>query len=107
MKKYKLREHVVLEWYNEWEQFDSSVKWNWITGTLIHIYFEKEHHGYNFQFTLFGLGFFFRYNTDKSLKLFKKWEKESGDIDWSELLSSQENFDKHVEKKSSKLKKVL
>lgn len=71
------KKYVVLTFYNEWEQFDSSVKWNWITGTLIHIYFEKEWHGYQFQITLLGIGFFLRVNTEKSLDLFDKWTKES------------------------------
>lgn len=75
-KKYKLKEHLVFECYNEWEQLDWRKKWNWITVTPIHVYFEYEYFGYHFQFTLLGLGFHFRYNTDKSLKLFKKWERD-------------------------------
>lgn len=93
-KKYTLKDHLIFEWTNEWEQLDWRVKWNWITGTLIHIYFEAEHFGYNFQIVLFGIGFYVRYNTDKSLKLFKKWEKEASKIDWGTALSSQEEFNK-------------
>lgn len=98
-KKYNLKEHLVFEWYNEWEQLDYTKKWNWITGTLIHIYFEAEHHGYNFQIVFLGLGFYVRYNTDKSLKLFKKWEREAKKTDWGKILSSQEEFNKATKKK--------
>lgn len=76
MKKYKLKDHMEFELYNEWKQLDWRVKWNWITCTLIHIYFEAEHHGFGFQIVFLGLGFYFKYNTDKSLKLFAQWDKE-------------------------------
>lgn len=71
-----IKKHIVFEPYNEWEQLDWRKKWNWLTFTLVHIFFECEHHGYMFQFVLFGVGFSLRYNTDRSLKLFKQWEKE-------------------------------
>ncbi len=85
MKKQKtikqwLKERVVLEFYNEWEQVYSRKKFNWYTGTFIHAYFEFEHFGFNCQFVLFGFGFYFRYNSLKSLKLFKKWEREYKDF---------------------------
>lgn len=78
MKKLKkfIKKHIVLELFNEWEQLNREKKWNWVTATLIHIYFEKEYEGYQFQIMLFGLGFFFRYNTKKSLKIFKQMQKE-------------------------------
>lgn len=78
MKKLKkfIKKHIVLELFNEWEQLNREKKWNWITATLIHIYFEKEYEGYQFQIMLFGLGIFFRYNTKKSLKIFKQMQKE-------------------------------
>lgn len=71
-----LKDKLIFEWYNEWEQILPNKKFNWYTATIIHCYFEVEHFGYNFQFVLFGMGFYFRYNTNKSLKLFKKWERE-------------------------------
>ena len=98
-KKYNLKEHLVFEWYNEWEQLDYTKKWNWITGTLINIHFEAEHFGYNFQIVVLGLGFYVRYNTDKSLKLFKKWEREAKKTDWGKILSSQEEFNKATKNK--------
>lgn len=98
-KKYKLKEHILIEFYNEYEQFDFNKKWNWYTGTLIHIYFEAEHFGYQFQIVLLGLGFYIRYNTDKSLKLFKKWERDAKNMDWDKLFSSQEEFNKATKKK--------
>jgi len=70
----KANEHWIVELKNEWSQV--SGKWNWYTFTLIYIYGEKSWHGYEFWFTLLGLGIYIRYNTDKSLELFKKWDKE-------------------------------
>ena len=72
MKKTTLKEKIIFEFYNEWEQLDWRKKWNWITGTLIHIYFEYEFFGYQFQLVIFGVGFYFRYNTKKSLQYFKR-----------------------------------
>ena len=68
--------HWLIEPINEWKQLRG--KYNWYTATLIHIYFEKEDiaHGYEFWFTLLGLGFRVRYNTDKSLERFDEWDKE-------------------------------
>lgn len=68
--------HWVLEPINEWKQVRGG--FNWYTFTIIHIYFEKENitHGYEFWFTLLGLGFYLRYNTDKSLEQFDEWEME-------------------------------
>lgn len=99
MKKYKLKDKLVFEWYNEFEQLDKSRKWNWITITLAHIYFEKELDGYMFQFVLLGLGFYFRYNTDKAMRQFEKWENER---DWETIFSNQKEFDKATKKKKTK-----
>jgi hypothetical protein len=77
MKKYKLKDKIILEWINEYTQLNTKIKWNWFTVTLIHVFFEYEYYGYHFQVTLLGLGFYFRYNTNKSLRLFKKWDKET------------------------------
>jgi len=75
MKKYKLKDKIVLEATNEWGQLFEEC--NWYGVTIIHIYFEKDimTHGYEFSFTLLGLGFYLRYNTDKALRLFAKWDK--------------------------------
>lgn len=76
-KQYKLKDKLVFEWYSEWEQLDRTKKWNWITMTIIHWYFEYELHGFHMQFVLLGFGFYFRYNTDKAMKLFEKMERDS------------------------------
>ena len=81
MKKQKtikqwFKERIIVEFYNEWEQVYSRKKLNWYTGTFIHAYFEFENFGFNCQLVLFGFCFYFRYNSLKSLKLFKKWDKE-------------------------------
>jgi len=94
-----MKERLVWEWYNEWGQVYSRRKFNWYTGTFIHAYVEYEHFGYQFQIVLLGLGFYVRYNTDKSLKLFKKWEREAKEIDWDKVFSSQEEFNKATKKK--------
>ena len=101
MKKNKtisqwFKERFVLEFYNEWEQVYARKKFNWYTGTFIHAYFEYEHFGFSGQFVLFGFGFYFRYNTDKSIKLFKKWQKELEKM-WKQF--------ELEEKKTVKLKK--
>ena len=110
MKKRKtikqwFKERVILEGYNEWEQVYSRKKFNWYTGTFIHAYFEFEHFGFNCQFVLFGFGFYFRYNSLKSLKLFKKWDKEVKES----MREFELELDNIVGKKtnSAKLKKVL
>lgn len=105
MKKTKtikqwFKERIVLEGYNEWEQVYSRKKFNWYTGTFIHAYFEFEHFGFQCQFVLFGFGFYFRYNSLKSLKLFKKWRREARKI--IEYAEEPYNTDK---KKTVKLKK--
>lgn len=71
-----MRNHIVIEPINEWKQLRGG--YNWYSFTPIHIMFEKENlaHGYEFWFTLLGLGFIIRYNTDKSLEQFEKWDKE-------------------------------
>lgn len=110
MKKTKtikewLKERTVIEFYNEWEQVYSRKKFNWYTGTFIHAYFEFEHFGFNCQFVLFGFGFYFRYNSLKSLKLFKKWERQSAEV-MKEFKLEMEKVDKK-KNKSAKLKLVL
>ena len=111
MKKTKkikqwFNERVVLEGYNEWEQVYSRKKFNWYTGTFIHAYFEFEHFGFNCQFVLLGFGFYFRYNSLKSLKLFKKWSREAKK-EMRELLDFDLKNKTATLKKSAKLKKVL
>lgn len=71
--------HWVFQFTNEWSQCRG--KFNWYSFTFIQVYFEKDTftHGYEFHFTLFGLGFYIRYNTGESLKLFERWEKEIED----------------------------
>ena len=66
--------HWLIEPINEWKQLTG--KYNWYTLTLIYIYGEKSWGGYEFWFTLLGLGFRARYNTDKSLERFDEWDKE-------------------------------
>jgi len=68
--------HWLVEPINEWRQIKGG--YNWYSFTLIHIYFEKENiaHGYEFWFTLFGLGFTIRYNTDRSLEQFDEWDRD-------------------------------
>jgi len=66
----------VFEIINEWKQLFG--KFNWYTATFIKIEFEKDEMacGYEFLFVVLGLGFRIRYNTDKALELFEKWDKE-------------------------------
>lgn len=67
--------HWVVEGRNDWKQIFGG--YNWYSFTLIECYFETGFiGGYEFHFTLFGLGFFIRYNTDKALKQFDKWQDE-------------------------------
>ena len=74
--KYKLKDKIVFEFRNDWKQIKG--KFNWYEFTFVHLYFEidKKTHGYEFHFMLLGLGFYFRLNTDKSMRQFDKWEKE-------------------------------
>lgn len=97
------KERIILEGYNEWEQVYSRKKFNWYTGTFIHAYFEFEHFGFNCQFVLFGFGFYFRYNSLKSLKLFAKWDRASKKM----LKEWEGELDNTVgkKKKTDKLKK--
>lgn len=81
MKKKKsiikwLRERFVFQFNNDWEQLNFKTKHNWISVTPIHIYFEYSYFGYECEFTLLGIGFYVRFNTEKSLKLFAKWDKK-------------------------------
>ena len=66
----------LLTFENEYKQLIGG--WNWYSFTFINIYFENDRwtHGYEFIFMVLGLGFRFRYNTDKALELFDKWDKE-------------------------------
>jgi hypothetical protein len=71
--------HWLFEFRNEWRQLFG--EYNWYSMTLIYIYFEREKiaHGYEFWFMLLGLGFYIRYNTNKSLEQFDLWTKEAED----------------------------
>lgn len=68
--------HWLIEGINEWKQ--TLGQYNWYTFTFIEVYFEvdKMTHGYEVIVILFGLGFRIRYNTDKALEQFEKWDKE-------------------------------
>lgn len=63
--------------FTEWGQLFGKHKW--YSFTPIHIFYEKDSmlFGHLFQITVLGFGISFRYNTDKAIKLFKKWEKEA------------------------------
>lgn len=63
--------------FTEWKQLFG--KYNWYSFTPIHIFYEKESMLFShlFQIVILGFGLSFRYNTDKSLKLFKKWSRET------------------------------
>lgn len=37
-------------------------------------------HGYEFHFTLLGLGVYIRYNTDKSLAQFEEWDDDDFEV---------------------------
>lgn len=71
-----MNDRWVVEFTNDWKQLVG--KWNWYTFTIVELYFENDKftHGYEFVFTLLGLGIRIRYNTDKALKQFDKWEQE-------------------------------
>lgn len=67
--------HWVVEGINEWKQITGG--YNWYSFTLFQCYFEAGFiGGYEFHFTLLGLGFYIRYNTDKALKRFDEWDRE-------------------------------
>jgi len=68
--------HWLIEGTNEWHQIIG--KFNWYTATLINLYFEKDDmtYGYEFIFTLLGLGFRIRYNTTKALDQFDEWAND-------------------------------
>lgn len=81
MKKYTIKEKIIFEFINDWEQIipNKKIKWNWYSFQLIQIYFEKDNlcgEAYEFWFVFFGLGFYFRYNTNKSMKYFDKLTKK-------------------------------
>lgn len=81
MKKYTLKEKIVFEFKNDWEQFipSKNKKWNWYSFNFIYIYFEKDimiGPAYEFWFYIIGLGFYFRYNTDESMRYFDKLTKK-------------------------------
>ena len=69
--------HWLVEGINQWKQLWGG--YNWYTVTLIQIEFERElmAYGYEFIFTMLGLGFRVRYNTDKSLEQFDEWSDEA------------------------------
>ena len=68
--------HWLIEGRNEWKQLFGG--YNWYNITIVTIYFENDvmTYGYEFVFTLLGLGIRIRYNTDKALGQFEKWERE-------------------------------
>ena len=74
--RYKLKDKILFNWTNEWRQIGN--KYNWYNCTLVQVYFEKDMmtFGYELHFTLLGLGFYLRYNTDKALRKFARWDKE-------------------------------
>ena len=74
--KYTLKNKIVVNWTNEWRQIGD--KCNWYTCTFIQVYFEKDMmiFGYEFRFIVLGLGLSIRYNTDKALRKFARWDKE-------------------------------
>jgi len=75
MKSMISTKHWLVEFSNEWKQLFG--KYNWYTFTLIYCYFEKGFvDGYEFHFTLLGLGIYIRYNTDKSNEQFDEWKRE-------------------------------
>ena len=37
MKKYTLKEKIVIEFKNDYVQFDSSLKWNWFCFNVVQI----------------------------------------------------------------------
>ena len=69
--------HWIVGGINQWEQLKGG--FNWYTMTFIQIKLEKElmAYGYEFIFIILGLGFIVRYNTDKSLEQFEKWNDET------------------------------
>lgn len=71
--------HWLIGFDNEWSQLWG--KYNWYTFTLIEVRFEndKTTYGYEFEMWLIGLCVRIRYNTDKSLELFEKWNDEAKD----------------------------
>jgi hypothetical protein len=68
--------HWLVEGRNEWKQLFGG--YNWYNITIITLYLENDvmTYGYELVFTLLGLGIRIRYNTDKALKQFEKWESE-------------------------------
>ena len=68
--------HWIIEGGNEWKQLLGG--YNWYNITIVTIYLENDvmTHGYEFVFTLLGLGIRIRYNTDKALEQFKEWSSE-------------------------------
>lgn len=80
MKKIPLKDKIAFEFKNDYVQFSNKkIKWNWISYHFIYIYFEKDNlagPAYEFWFYFMGVGFYFRYNTDKAVKLMRKWERD-------------------------------
>jgi hypothetical protein len=73
------KKNWVFEWTNEWSQLWG--KYNWVSFTPIYVYFEKDVWigGWEFHFTILGLGFYLRYNDEKAKATFEKWDKEIED----------------------------
>lgn len=96
MKKYTLKEKIVIEFKNDYVQFDSSLKWNWFCFNVVQIHFEKDMMcgpAYEFLFYLLGLGIFIRYNTDEAMESFEVMMKESKES----LALTKEEFYKAIE----------
>lgn len=81
MKKITLKEKIIFELKNDYVQFipRKKTKWNWFEFHFINIYVGKDMMAgpaYEFWFYFMGIGFYFRYNTDKAIRLMRKWERD-------------------------------
>ena len=70
------RKHWLIEGRNEWKQLLGG--YNWYNITIINLYLENDQmtYGYEFVFTVLGLGIRIRYNTQKGLDQFEMWSNE-------------------------------
>ncbi len=89
--------------FTEWDQLFG--KRSWYSFTPIHIFYENDKmvFGHLFQITLLGFGISFRYNTDKALKLFKKWRRETKPL-MKKLMKNSKKVAKKMASKKSKSK---
>lgn len=81
MKKITLKDKILFDFKNDYIQFipNKKTKWNWFEFHFIYIYFEKDMMAgpaYEFWFYFMGIGFYFRYNTEKAVKLIRSWERD-------------------------------